>query len=153
MSQAGSVPPLPVPPLDGSTLRERLARHGLPFTEQRRQIWEALEGHTGHPSADAIFDAVEPRLPGLSRATVYRTLETFVQVGAVTRIGHPGATVRYDPKTRRHHHLICEECGAVIDVESDALDAISPPDTLPKGFIVRDFSVLYSGRCGACAPD
>lgn len=123
---------------------------GAPYTVQRHAIWEALSQRRDHPTADTIYDAVSGGVPGLSRTTVYRTLETLVQIGLATRISHPGAAVRYDPKTTRHHHLICDDCGAVVDLESAQLDALPFPDLDAGGFRVRDFSVSFAGLCTHC---
>jgi len=129
---------------------ERFRAAGLPFTVQRRLIWDLLAERTDHPSADAIFAAIVEVLPGLSRATVYRTLETFVALGLVQRLGHPGSAVRYDPKTERHHHLICDACGVVVDIDSAELDGLELPRVRRTGFAVRDFSVQIAGLCRDC---
>lgn len=132
-------------------LEARFAARGIPLTIQRRAILEELRRRDDHPTADGVFEAVARVLPGLSRATVYRTLETLVELELATRICHPGSSARYDPKTGRHHHLICERCGAVLDLELPALDALPIPRTGDTGFVVRDFSVQYTGLCADCA--
>ena len=135
---------------DLASVRERFAQEGVPFTPQRGAVWEALSERRDHPTADAVFEEVGERMPGLSRATVYRSLEAFVQIGLAQRVGHLGSAVRYDPKTTRHHHLVCESCGAVIDLESDALDDLTLPRRNLGGFRVRDFSVQLLGTCRTC---
>lgn len=134
-------------------VRERFAARGIPFTPQRQAVLDALAGRRDHPSADALFQAVAARLPGVSRTTVYRSLETLVRLGLVSRIAHPGAAVRYDPRTERHHHLICERCGQVEDLNSPDLDALPLPDSelRARGFHLRDFAVHLAGLCRDCA--
>lgn len=128
-----------------------LKSHGLPLTIQRRRLLEGFLGRTDHPSAETLYREIGPTLPGLSRATVYRTLEKLVELGLVARIGHHGAETRYDPRIGRHHHLVCEVCGAVRDHEAIALDALPLPD--PRtGFEVRDYTVHFRGTCSACRP-
>ena len=124
---------------------------GLPYTAQRRAVLEALSERDDHPTADELLPAVAERLPGVSRTTVYRSLETLVGLGLAARICHPGAATRYDAKTWRHHHLICERCGSVLDLESPELDRLRVPDVEARGFHVRDFSVQLVGLCAACA--
>ena len=128
-----------------AALRER----GLPLTVQRRRLLERFLLCTDHPAAETLYADVAPLVPGLSRATVYRTLETLVELGLAVRIGHPGWEVRYDPRIERHHHLVCDGCGAVSDHESAALDALRPPRRI-AGFAVRDFSVQFRGLCVCC---
>lgn len=129
----------------------RFRQAGIPFTVQRRAIWAAFCRRRDHPTAENVFQAVAPQLPGLSRTTVYRTLEAFVELGLAQRLGHPGAAVRFDPKITRHHHLICELCGAVTDLEDRRLDRLRLPRLADSAFRVRDFSVQIAGICGTCA--
>lgn len=130
-----------------------LREAGLVFTLQRRAIWTALVGREDHPTADSVYDALGPDA-GISVTTVYRTLEAFVGAGLAQRVGHTGTAVRYDPRTEPHHHLVCESCGAVRDLEESALGSPALPSPGAKklnGFEVRDVSVIVRGRCAACA--
>lgn len=132
-------------------LRAHLRAHGMPYTVQRHAIFEELSGRTDHPSADAIFEAVKNDVPGLSRTTVYRTLEAFVDAGLLTRVSHPGASTRYDPKTHRHHHLVCESCGDVIDLEPTEVQGGARLRLSDTSIEVRDYSIHFSGVCPDCA--
>lgn len=132
-------------------VRRRFEAAGLALTVQRRAVWEALAGHADHPTTDAVFERVRERLVGLSRTTVYRSLEALVQSGLARRVAHPGAAVRYDARTARHHHAICERCGAVEDVDSALLDALPLEQLAPSGFRVDDLAVDLRGLCRACA--
>ncbi len=91
--------------------------HGLAMTVQRRAILQELVSRRDHPSADQIFETVGERIPGLSRTTVYRVLEAFVRAGAARKVSHPDAVARFDPIFERHHHLQCDRCGRLFDLE------------------------------------
>jgi Fur family peroxide stress response transcriptional regulator len=123
---------------------------GLPVTVQRRAIFELLSGRTDHPTADQVWEAARTRLPGVSRTTVYRVLDTFVRLGLVVKTPHLGSAVRFDPRTERHHHLVCTSCERVLDLESARLDALVLPDAARHGFEIEDFSVHMRGLCAAC---
>jgi len=130
---------------------EALCRdRGLPLTIQRRDIFRAVLERDDHPSVDQIFAAVKGRIPGLSRTTVYRVLETLCQLGVLRRLDHPGATVRFDGKLDRHHHLVCRVCHKVIDVVSRKFDAIELSPGQRQGFLVEDFAVHFHGVCREC---
>lgn len=131
-------------------LARRCQERGLPVTPQRRAVLESLLARSGHPTADEVVLELARRIGGVSRATVYRTLETLVERGLLVRVCHPGAAVRYDLKTQRHHHLVCDRCGAIADLEAPALDALPLPPIAPTGFRMRDFSVHVRGLCPAC---
>ena len=84
------------PFVDGKIIMfESLCRErGLALTVQRRIILENLASRADHPTADQIYEAVKERIRGLSRTTVYRVLETFVQLGVVTKVSNPQAKAR-----------------------------------------------------------
>lgn len=131
---------------------EALCRQqGLPLTVQRRDILCAVLQRNDHPTVDQIFESVRGRIPGLSRTTVYRVLETLCQLGMLRRLHHPGATVRFDGKTARHHHLVCRLCHRVVDVESKKFDSIALTPSQRRGFIVEDFTVHFHGICPECS--
>jgi Fur family peroxide stress response transcriptional regulator len=126
-------------------------RRGLAVTVQRRAVFSELAGRRDHPTADQVYDAVRDRVPGLSRTTVYRVLDALVDAGLARKVQHAGGVVRFDPMTGRHHHLVCEVCGRLADLD----DALVPPLRLPEapgtGFRIRDYSVSFTGLCAACA--
>ena len=82
--------------MDAKTRQARLAEvealcreRGLSVTVQRRVIFEVLLGRRDHPTAEQVYDLVIDRIPRVSRATVYRVLDTLVQVGVITPMALP----------------------------------------------------------------
>ena len=143
--------------MDRATKQERLLlfeelcrTRGLPLTIQRRVILEAVLDLDDHPTADRVYETVASRTPGISRTTVYRTLETLVQSGVIAKACHHGSVARYDNRLDTHHHLVCESCDRVIDITDERLDAIPIPDTSTLGFEVRGFKVQFRGVCRHC---
>jgi Fur family peroxide stress response transcriptional regulator len=135
-----------------AALAQACRAEGVPLTVQRRTILEVLEGRTDHPTADQLYAAVRKRMPGVSRTTVYRVLDTLVRLGLAVKTPHPGASVRFDPRTERHHHLVCTECDRVIDLHAPELDAVRLPDMRRLGFEADDYSLHIRGLCAACKP-
>ena len=117
---------------------------------QRRALLAAFLERTDHPTVDALHAAVGRAAPNVNRATVYRTLETLVELGLASRVALHGTASRYDPCVERHHHLVCERCGVVEDVFEPKLDALRLPRPA-SGFVARDFSVLFTGLCAGCS--
>jgi Fur family peroxide stress response transcriptional regulator len=127
---------------------KKAAIPGFKRTPQRLAILEYLDGNKSHPSADLIYRNVSKRYHSMSFATVYNTLNTLSQAGAVRELTIDAGRKRYDPDTSHHHHLICVSCRKIVDVP----DAIAVD--LPKGS-ARDFTILGShvefyGKCSAC---
>jgi Fur family transcriptional regulator, peroxide stress response regulator len=132
-------------------LEHRCKELGVPLTIQRREVLKSVIGRSDHPTPDDVYEDVATRVRGISRGTVYRTLDTLARLKLIVRVGHPGSSTRYDGHTERHHHLVCEECGAIRDLEDTALDALAMPELGGTGFRVRDYSVYYRGLCSRCA--
>lgn len=123
----------------------------LPLTGPRRAILEVMVALDGtHPTADEVHVGARERSLEIGRATVYRTLETFVELGILTKASHTGTAVRYDAITARHHHLVCLRCNGIVDIADQRLDALPVPDTSKLGFEVRDVQVQLRGLCRSC---
>ena len=124
---------------------------GLPVTVQRRRIFEALLGRTDHPTPDQVYAAVQDTLPAVSRTTVYRVLETLVGLGVLAKASSPSSATRVDPRTHRHHHLVCQRCDRLFDVDDAAVEhRICPPDVRRQGFAIHAYSIYFTGLCAAC---
>jgi len=132
-----------------SQIEDEFRRQGLALTVQRRVILGELLGRKDHPTADQIYDSVRDDVPGLSRTTVYRVLDTLVQLGAARKVLHADASVRFDPNTARHHHLVCESCGALIDLDDGALPEINLPKA-GSGFKITNYTINFTGVCSGC---
>ncbi|MGH7844128.1 MAG: Fur family transcriptional regulator [Candidatus Binatia bacterium] len=131
-------------------LESACRRNGLPVTVQRRVILEALVERDDHPTVDQLFADVKNRIPGVSRTTVYRVLETLVQLGVSRKTNHFEATARFDANTDHHHHLICRSCNKISDLEDRSLDQFRLPEIRRSGFKVTDYSVYFEGLCPEC---
>ncbi len=141
---------MPTDPQLLADLEKRCQEQGVPVTLQRRAILEVLTSRADHPTADEVVADLGQRMDGVSRATVYRTLETLAECGLLVRVCHPGAAARYDVNTQRHHHLVCDLCGSITDFEEPSLNGLSMPDLSTAGFRMRDFSVHVRGICENC---
>jgi Fur family peroxide stress response transcriptional regulator len=129
----------------------RCRQRGLALTVQRRAILEAILDRTDHPTADQVYEDVKPQLPTVSRTTVYRVLETLVELGVITKASSPGAATRFDPMTQRHHHLVCLHCDRLIDLADPQLDQrVALPDVASHSFEIQDFSIHFHGICATC---
>ena len=125
--------------------------HGLPVTVQRRRIFEALAGRTDHPTPDQVYAAVQDTLPGVSRTTVYRVLDTLARVGLLAKASSPGAASRVEPRTTRHHHLVCRRCDRLFDLDDEAVEhRVRAPDVRRRGFAIQDYSIHFTGLCAGC---
>ncbi len=120
---------------------------GLKITPQRLAVYEVLLKSRNHPTVDEIYEEVKKMYPYVSLATVYRTLETLERIGLVKRVCFWENSARYDANTMEHHHLICESCGKIEDIEVGG--EIQIPEEL-KGFKVFGYSINVYGLCPEC---
>jgi Fur family peroxide stress response transcriptional regulator len=131
-------------------MEERCRKNRLSLTVQRRTILENLSSRTDHPTADQIYAAIQDRISGVSRTTVYRVLETFVQLGLAKKISNPEAKARFDANTSRHNHAACVACEKVVDIDAALLPDIDLHDAELDGFDVFDCSIVAVGLCKDC---
>jgi Fur family transcriptional regulator, stress-responsive regulator len=126
----------------------RLRDRGWRLTAQRRVIAEAMTGEHVHLTADEVFERARQALPEVSRATVYNTLHELVGMGELLEMTHADGRKRYDPNVAvRHHHLVCVDCGQMLDVTADEPRL---PDDQRHGFELLDIEVTFRARCPDC---
>jgi Fe2+ or Zn2+ uptake regulation protein len=121
-----------------------LEEHGIKPSAQRVAVAEFVLHTDVHPSADEVWSRVRERFPMVSRATVYNTLNLFVERGLVRQLTLTGGRVVFDPKVERHHHFIDERTGRIYDVPWDALD-VSRVDEI-EGFDIESYQVVLRGK-------
>lgn len=131
-------------------MEQRCRQLHVPLTAQRRLVFGELAARIDHPSADQIYDALLEKDSGLSRTTVYRTLEILGQMGLIKRVPTPAACARFDAETAHHHHFVCTVCDRVFDVPAVASPVPDSPMILPDGFLAAEITTTITGRCKQC---
>jgi Fe2+ or Zn2+ uptake regulation protein len=127
-----------------------LKQHRIQATPQRIAIAEAVLWADSHPSADEIWTKVKRKHPTVSRATVYNTLNLFVDKQLLrTHMLTVGVTV-FDPNMENHHHFICVECGMVRDFESAKFDKMDIRQEVQEIGIMLVTQIQVRGVCNSC---
>lgn len=93
--------------------------HNLRCTPQRRALYEALLADASHPTAEELYRRVKPRIPRLSLATVYNTLETLCGCGLARKLPTNNGCCRYDADTSEHLHVCYRDDGVIRDVPAE----------------------------------
>jgi Fur family peroxide stress response transcriptional regulator len=136
-----------------NVLRQALESNGQRYTEQRAAVFRFLHGTDVHPTADEVFLHVREEVPGISLATVYKSLETLVGCGLATKLTYGDGSARYDGRTDDHHHLRCMECGRVADLPGRADDReVARLAASADAFHVTGYRLELTGYCDMCRP-
>ena len=130
----------------------KLSEQGYRLTPQRMMVLAAIEGSDDHISAEEIYAQVVAKYPHVNISTVYRTLELLNRLGLVTETDLGGGRVRYHPADKgRHHHLVCQDCGRIIDLDESLLSSL-------KDILFREYKfsadlrhLAIFGRCADCS--
>ena len=100
----------------------KLSKQGYRMTPQRVMILSVIEESNHHISAEEIYAQVTAKYPRVNISTVYRTLELLKRLGLIYEIDLGEGRTRYHSESKgHHHHLVCQKCGAVIDISESVL--------------------------------
>ncbi|HLV60501.1 MAG TPA: transcriptional repressor [Fredinandcohnia sp.] len=133
-------------------LNRYIAKHGLKSTRQRSLILETFYRAGGHLSAEELLELVRQQDPRVSQATVYRTLRLLTECGLAEarNFGGDGQT-RYEIATDDHHdHLICTQCGTIVEFEDEEIEALQERVARAHGFEMTHHKMELYGICPAC---
>ena len=134
-----------------STTRESVAQmlraRGVSPTHQRIEIAQVLFEKRWHPSADQILAAVNVRYAETSKATVYNTLNLFLDKGLVRELIVDPNKVFYDSNTSVHHHFYDVSSGEITDIPAAGvrIDGLPP---LPAGMVTAGIDIVVRTRPG-----
>ncbi len=129
-----------------------LNRQGYRLTPQRMMILSAIVNSDNHISAEEIYVQVIARYPNINISTVYRTLELLKRLGLVTETDLGEGRVRYHPTDKgHHHHLVCQECGAIIDLDESLLTPLKSALLREYKFSADLMHLAIMGHCVNCS--
>jgi len=134
-----------------ATLHSTLRAKGYRLTPQRQLVLEAVTV-LRHGTPDEICAQVQSRAGAVNISTVYRTLELLEELGLVTHthLGH-GAPTYHAATDEDHLHLVCRDCGAVIETEAGVTDDLVRELATRHGFETDVAHFAIYGRCQGCA--
>ncbi len=130
----------------------KLSELGYRLTPQRLMILSAIEKSDSHISTDEIFSQVRARYPHVNISTVYRNLELLKNLNLVTETDMGEGRVRYHSSDKgHHHHLICQECGSVIELDKTVLSPLRKRLRRDYQFEADLKHLAILGRCQRCS--
>ena len=130
---------------------ETLKKSGVRITPQRHAVLEYLLTSMSHPTADEIYKALEHKFPNMSVATVYNNLRILREIGLVRELTYGDDSSRFDSNMKEHYHIICEECGKIVDFHYPTLDEIEALAEKVSGFEISHHRMELYGKCKECS--
>ena len=131
--------------------RERLRSRGLRWTPQRRAILDVLAATDGHITGVELVERCRARDPETTTSTVYRTLDLLERLGLVRHShGHDGREAFHVLPETEHGHLVCESCGAISEIDSEAVQRLLEVLEQQSGYQIDLNHLAIAGMCAAC---
>jgi len=129
------------------SFKNKLQAKEIKPTYIRLKILDYLEKNKVHPTAEAIYKALEKEIPTISRTSVYNTLSVFYEKGLATQLFITGLEARFDNNISPHHHFLCEKCGQIIDLDIEC--SYFKKENV-KGHRITELHGYFKGICKDC---
>jgi Fur family ferric uptake transcriptional regulator len=133
--------------------KEVLKKNGMKNTKQREVVIETLYNSTKHFSPEELYLMVKEKYPNLNVgiATVYRTLNLLESEDIVTSLSFGTQGKKYEIGSKDHHdHMICDDCGEIIEFVSDEIEELQHQIAKKSGFLITDHIMQLHGVCSNC---
>lgn len=137
--------------MESRWIARKLNDRGYRLTPQRIMVLKALEDAQDHISAEEIQAHVRQSYPNMNISTVYRTLELVKELGLVTETDFGDGRVRYHCAGKgHHHHLVCEKCGRIMDLDESELNPLWEHIKTAHNFQINMRHMAFFGVCDKC---
>ena len=131
---------------------EFVKRRGLRRTSQRDSLVSTIFAKDEHFTSEELYDKIRRSDANVSRATVYRTISLLVEAGMLREIDLGGEEKTYDPnflEKPSHNHLVCIDCGKVVEFQDDHINVMGDCITRRLGFRIVQQSIHIEATCQA----
>lgn len=139
--------------LTNSQIEKFFEAKGVRWTPQRQMVIDSFRSRSGHISAEEVHAQIKKAFPKVNLSTIYRTLELLCELGVAVEVENQGDDRRrYELiGDEHHHHLICENCQAEIELDSVVIEQITANVQNQYGFRLKLPHFVGYGLCAICA--
>jgi Fur family ferric uptake transcriptional regulator len=137
--------------VEASQIVSAFERAGYRLTAPRRTLAELIAARSGHFTADDLLGESRRRRLGVTRATIFRSLDVLADLEVVERLDLPSgghAFVVCEPA--HHHHVVCSSCGRSAPVGDHGIERIAEAIGRQTGYRVDTHRLELFGLCPAC---
>jgi Fur family ferric uptake transcriptional regulator len=133
-------------------LTAHMAKKGLRSTDQRRLIVETFFRSPNHVSIEELLSQVRAMDKRVGYATVYRTLKLLAECGVANERRFSDGLTRYElaDDSSHHDHLICVECGDIVEFEEPRIETLQEQVAHKYGFLLKSHKHEMYGVCPKC---
>jgi Fe2+ or Zn2+ uptake regulation protein len=132
------------------TATQMLRSEGKRVTPQRQLLLRIIQRSEAHLDADELYRQARQEDPRISLSTVYRTLNLLKELDMVEEVHFDEDHHHYELAAESHHHLVCTQCGRIVEFQSPAVDALTSELEREHGFALERLQVEGLGRCQEC---
>ena len=133
-------------------VQDYLKLKGLKWTRQRDVVLRSFVAAEHHITVDELANLARETYPALGTATVYRTMRLLVDANVALEHRFGDGQGRYEVAVSRDHHdhLICENCGLIIEFDDDRIEALQVENAQAHGFLPKNHRLEIYGLCADC---
>ena len=131
---------------------EFLVHKGLKATNQRKAILKTFLNSQSHCSTEDLYLRLKRKHPKIGYATVHRTLKLLVECGIAIEQNFRDGHVRFESarEDSHHDHLVCQQCGLIIEFEEPQIEELQNKVALAHQFIIKNHRHELYGLCSRC---
>lgn len=129
----------------------QLSATGLRITKPRKEVVEEIHGREGMFSGERLYEDLKARGSSVGRATVFRTIDVLVEIGALERVHQPDGSHGYVLRGPGHRHLlVCSACGDVVEFQGCNVDELIDDLSTQTNFKIEGHWLEIFGTCDRC---
>lgn len=121
------------------------------YSPQRELVLSIVSSQNIHWSAEDVFLQAVQSMPRISRATVYRNLETLEQMGLIQRMVAPNHVSYFEMAKGPHHHFVCRVCSSIQDYQAPSVGACFKCVADHNNFHIEQVVTTLHGLCQSCS--
>jgi Fur family ferric uptake transcriptional regulator len=129
---------------------EELRQRGFRMTPQRQTILQILHDAKSHLSPSDVYTRANQSIPGLTEATVYRTLDFLAHNGMINPAQTASGHLVYEISGHDHHHILCRSCGESVEIEHSLLHKLYRQLEEHSRYQLTTSHLTFFGLCPAC---
>lgn len=136
--------------------KNKLSSHNYKLTKQREDILKVfIQNKNQHFNAEELFEKVQEINPEVGLATIYRSLELFCELDIIRQLDFDNSYKRYElnVKGNHHHHLICLECGKIVEFNDEVLEKFENSVEEEYDFKIVNHRIKFYGFCKECSQE